>query len=192
MSKKEDILSGATRLLALKGYKEASMAELANLTGVAQGTIFYHFNKKETLFIAVLNQLQSQLGEAFGLYEQTANFTNGLEALLNKVEFFFVTAGKMQNEFLLIHRHDAYEIAGESQECRYMLERIYSSIVDFFEQAIETGQKDGSVRLSESRKTAMIILAMVDGLLRFNTYGIYEAGVLYEDFLDSIRKIVTA
>ena len=192
MSKKENILNGATRLLALKGYKEASMAELANLIGVAQGTIFYHFNKKETLFISVLNQFQTQLEEAFNVYEQSSSFTNGLEALLKKVEFFFLTAGKMQDEFLLIHRHDAYEIAGESEECRNMLEKIYSSIVDFFEQAIDTGQKDGSIRLSEARNTAMIILAMVDGLVRFNTYGIYEAGALYEDFLDSIRKIVAA
>jgi AcrR family transcriptional regulator len=43
MSKKDDILQAATRLLAAKGYKEASMAELAKTTGVAQGTIFLPF-----------------------------------------------------------------------------------------------------------------------------------------------------
>ena len=168
------------------------MAELANLIGVAQGTIFYHFNKKETLFVSVLDRFQTHLAEAFAVYEESNSVTNGLEALLKKVEFFFLTAGKLQDEFLLIHRHDAYEIAGESEECRNMLEGIYSSIVDFFERAIEIGQKDGSIRLSEARNTAMIILVMVDGLVRFNTYGIYDPGVLYEDFLDSIRKIIAA
>jgi AcrR family transcriptional regulator len=190
MSKKENILNGATRLLARKGYKEASMAELANLIGVAHGTIFYHFNKKETLFISVLDRFQTQLAEAFTVYENSNSFSNGLEALLKKVEFFFLTAGKMQDEFLLIHRHDAYEIAGESEDCRNMLEGIYSSIVGFFERAIEIGQKDGSIRLSKARNTAMIILVMVDGLIRFNAYGIYDPGALYEDFLVSIHKIV--
>jgi len=168
------------------------MAELANLIGVAQGTIFYHFNTKETLFISVLKQFQTQLDNSFKLYEQSSSSANGLEALLKKVEFFLLTAGKMQDEFLLLHRHDAYEIAGVSEKCRKMLERTYSCIVDFFEQAIEIGQKDGSIRSSEARNTAMIIFAMVDGLVRFNTYGIYETGVLYEDFMDSIRKITAA
>ena len=54
MNKKEIILEAATHLFSYKGYKDASMAELASITGVAQGTVFYHFATKEALFIAIL------------------------------------------------------------------------------------------------------------------------------------------
>ena len=40
MNKKDQILQVATKMLSLKGYKDTSMAELAKITGVAQGTIF--------------------------------------------------------------------------------------------------------------------------------------------------------
>ena len=191
MKKKTLILKAATYLFATKGYNTASMAELAKSTGVAQGTVFYHFNNKETLFLAVLKQFQRELGQAFKDYEQTSRFENGLEALLEKVEFFFIIAGKMEDEFLLLHRHDAYEIAHASVECRELLEQIHADIVGFFEQAIRIGQNDGSIAPHSARNMAMTIFTMVDGLVRFNTYGIYEAGALYEDFISAIRRIVS-
>ena len=190
MNKKDLILKAATRLFARKGYNTASMAELAQSTGVAQGTVFYHFNNKETLFLAVLKKFEKGLSAAFKTYEQSGNYRNGMEALLKKVEFFFLIAGKMDDEFLLLHRHDAYEIAEASAECRRLLERIYANTVDFFEQAILSGQKDGSIAPYSARNMAMTIFTMVDGLVRFNTYGIYEAGALYGDFISAVGRIV--
>ena len=184
------ILQAATSLFARKGYNNISMAELAKTTGVAQGTIFYHFNNKETLFLQILEQFANELAETFKAYEQVNSPGNGLEALLKNVEFYFSVAGKMDEQFLLLHRHDAYEIADVSADCRKLLERIYSNIVGFFEKAIRTGQKDGSIVCHSARKTAMIIFTMVDGLVRFNTYSIYEAGALYDDLVSSIQSIV--
>jgi len=54
MSKKQAILEVATKLFSKNGFKDTSMADLANVIGTAQGTIFYHFNTKEQLFLAVL------------------------------------------------------------------------------------------------------------------------------------------
>jgi AcrR family transcriptional regulator len=190
MTNKERILYAATRLLAQKGYKEASMADLAGFIGVAQGTIFYHFNNKETLFLSVLKHFQKKIEKAFLDYENTNKFSDGLDSLLQKIRFLFHIAGTMGDEFLLLHRHDAYEIAEESRECRRSLERIYSSLVSFLEQAIKIGQADGSIDPMQSRNTALTIFTLVDGFIRFNTYGIYETGVLYEDFIDSARRIV--
>ncbi len=48
------ILQSATRLFSENGFKETSMADLAKVTGVAQGTIFYHFKNKEELFLSIL------------------------------------------------------------------------------------------------------------------------------------------
>jgi hypothetical protein len=37
---------------------------------------------------------------------------------------------------------------------------------------------------------AWIILSMVDGLVRFNTFRLYEAGALYNELIESCRKIL--
>ena len=77
-SKKDTILEAAARLLARKGYKEASMSELAKICGIAQGTIFYHYKTKEDLFLAILDEFRQALVEEFDAYQQAVVFRSGL------------------------------------------------------------------------------------------------------------------
>jgi TetR/AcrR family transcriptional regulator len=53
---KTAILEAATQLFAQKGF-DASITEIAQLAGVAQGTPAYFFGSKEGLFIEVINGL---------------------------------------------------------------------------------------------------------------------------------------
>ena len=65
MSKKNAILRTATGLFSEKGFKDTSMAELSKMTGVAQGTIFYHFKNKEGLFLSILENVKDVIIEQF-------------------------------------------------------------------------------------------------------------------------------
>ena len=40
------------------------------------------------------------------------------------------------------------------------------------------------------RKSAWIIFAMIDGLVRFNTFSLYEAGTLYDELLGLCRRML--
>jgi AcrR family transcriptional regulator len=191
MTRKKRILQAATKLLSVKGYKDASMAELAKLTGVAQGTIFYHYRNKEELFLAILDEFKQQILTEFQGFLKETPPAAGLEVMEEVVGFYLYLAGKLEDRFLLLHRHDAYEIARVNTVCREYLESIYDCLVDIFEQAIKTGQKDGSIADLPARKTALIIFTMVDGLVRFRTYDLYDPAALYDDLIASIRKILT-
>ena len=169
MSKKDEILQAATRLLAARGYKEASMAELAKLTGVAQGTIFYHYNNKEELFLSILEAFKEDIIAEFTQYQQDHHFKPGLQMIEEVISFYLYMVGKMEDRFMLLHRHDAYELARSNPICHAHLEAIYDCLIDIFEQAITSGQKDGFIRQTPARRMAMIIFTMVDGLVRFNT-----------------------
>lgn len=190
MTKKKQIMKVATKLLARKGYKDTSMAELAKITGVAQGTIFYHYNSKEELFLAILEDFKTEILKEFEGYLAQRRFNSGLEMMNEVVGFYLFLAGKMEDRFLLLHRHDAYELARVNPVGRDYLESIYNCFVDIFEKAIVTGQKDGSVAQLPARRTALIIFTMVDGLVRFNTYNLYDAGALYDDLITSISRIL--
>ena len=189
MTKKEAILNAATGLFAEKGYKDTSMAELARVTGVAQGTIFYHFDNKEGLFLSILKEFKLRIVEEFETYISKNRFENGLEMLESALEFYLYMVGAMENQFLILHRHYAYELAMINPVCREHLEAIYNCLADIFEKAILLGQEDGSIRDLPAEKGALILIAMVDGLARFNTYGLYDAGGLNEDLLDACRRM---
>jgi AcrR family transcriptional regulator len=190
MSKKAEILQAATRLLAAKGYKEASMAELAKATGVAQGTIFYHYKNKEDLFLSILEAFKEDIVSEFQQYQQAHHFKPGLQMVEDVISFYLYMVGKMEDRFMLLHRHDAYELARINPTCHDHLEAIYNCLIDIFEQAIISGQKDGFIRPAPARRMAMIIFTMVDGLVRFNTYNIYDAGVLYDELVQSCRAML--
>jgi AcrR family transcriptional regulator len=190
MTRKTLILQVATKLLALKGYKETSMAELAKITGVAQGTIFYHYKNKEELFLAILREFKKEILNEFDNFLSKRSFNSGLEMMREVVGFYLYLAGKMEDRFLLLHRHDAYELARSNPVGRDYLESIYNCFIDIFEKAISTGQKDGSIAELPARRTALIVFTMADGLARFNTYSLYDAAALYDDLISSISRIL--
>lgn len=190
MKKKQVILKAATHLFSNKGYKDTSMAELASMTGVAQGTVFYHFASKEALFLTILEEFKDDIVKEFKEHITSQEFENGLVMMESLLSFFLYLAGKMEDRFLLLHRHDAYELARNNPVCREHLETIYYCLVGMFEHAIVEGLKDGSIVSSDPKRTAMIVFTMVDGLVRFNTYSLYNASTLYDDVIQAVRRIL--
>ncbi|MGD8387529.1 MAG: TetR/AcrR family transcriptional regulator [Desulfobacteraceae bacterium] len=192
MSKKEAILNAATFLFSRKGFKDAGMAEISKMTGAAEGTIFYHFKSKEDLFLSILQRLKEDIVREFEQYLQQSEFNTGLE-MLEGVVSFYLSLGSMDDRFLLLHRHEAYELARMNPICKEHLEAIYECLIDVYERAITRGQEDGSMDGDgmSARKTAMILFSMVDGLVRLNTYELYDAGSLYYELIEVCRRIAT-
>ena len=102
----------------------------------------------------------------------------------------FYLSGKMENQFVLLHRRFPYELAEKNPDCREHLEAIYDCLVDIFEQAVLRGQADGTIEAANTRKTALVLFSMVDGVVRFKTYGLYDAGALYSELVDSCRRML--
>ena len=190
MNKKSIILEAATRLFSEKGFRETPMAEISKATGAAEGTIFYHFKNKEELFVSILEDFKKSIIEEFKHYGDQVEFRTGLDMLEGVVSFYFHLAATMEDRFLLLHRHDLYELAQVNPICRGHLEEIFTYFLDIIEQSISRGQKDGSIRKTDTRKMAWIIFSMVDGLVRFNTFRLYEAGALYNELIEACRRML--
>jgi AcrR family transcriptional regulator len=53
-NKRKTIVAVAGRLISEKGYKGASLQEIANLVGIHKSSLFHYFKNKEELLLAVL------------------------------------------------------------------------------------------------------------------------------------------
>jgi len=189
-SKKADIIDTATVLFASKGFANTSMAEVASLTGIVGATIFYHFKTKEELFVSVLENVKTGLVQAFSLYFQEEHFPSGLERLLGAVAYHLHLSEIKKEWFLLLRRHYTHELAAVHPACRRHLEVVYTCLVEIFEKALTIGQEDGSIGPLSAKKTALIILAMVDGIMQLESNNLYNAGTLYSELLASCRRMV--
>jgi len=190
MSKKPDILIAATHLFASKGFRETSTAELASIIGAAESTIFYHYKTKEEILLAVLKKIREELLLEFERHYAEEQFPSGLARLEDTISYYFHLAGSKPETFQLLHHRFPYELAAVNPICRDHLEAIYNCFIDLFENAIRLGQKDGSIAPNSTRKSAMIVFAMIDGVVRFNTYNLYEAGSLCDELRKSCRRML--
>lgn len=189
-TKKKDILREATKLFSKNGFWDTSIHDISHATGVADGTIFYHFNSKEDLFLAVLKKFKEELIGSFTDYLDKNVFPTGLDMVEGAISFYLAQTSKMEERFLLLHRHHYYQIAEENTNCWQQLEEIYSSLINIFEQAIIRGQNDRSIRTVDAPKKAMLIFIMVDGLVRLHSYKLYQANALHSELIESCRSML--
>ena len=190
ISKKESIINAATLLFTRKGFIQTRASDISDMTGVAEGTIFYHFKSKEGLFLYILKKFKEDIIQEYDQYKKNNIDQSGLDMLESSISFYLNLASGMEDRFLLLHRHDAYELAKINGACKEVLVVIYECFFDIFETAILEGQKDGSIIELPPRKTAMIIFSMADGVARFDTYDLYDAGSLYSELIQSCRRML--
>jgi AcrR family transcriptional regulator len=191
-SKRAAILEAATWLFSTKGYQETSTTEVARMTDSAEGTVFYHFESKEKLFLAALKDVKNRIDNAFEDFLPSTEGFSGIETLEKLVAFYLQLAADNEAQFMLLHRHHAYDLARGNEEFRALLETIYDRIVEAFENAIERGQNDGTMGELPVHKTALLVYMMIDGLVRLKNYNLYDADSLIEDFLEGVRRLVQA
>lgn len=55
--RKQEILDAAERLFASKGFDNTSISDILEETGIARGTLYYHFKSKEELLDAVIERM---------------------------------------------------------------------------------------------------------------------------------------
>jgi hypothetical protein len=106
------------------------------------------------------------------------------------ISFYLYLAGKMEDRFLLLHRHYPHRLAETNESCRTNLVEIYSLIINLFEQAITAGQRDGSICSSSARKLALLVFTMVDGLVRFRHFNLYDASALHGEMISACRRML--
>lgn len=59
--KLSNIFDAAISVISSKGFDKASMEEIALASGVAKGTLYYHFNSKDELFTKLMKRSTHEL-----------------------------------------------------------------------------------------------------------------------------------
>ncbi|MEJ5347296.1 MAG: TetR/AcrR family transcriptional regulator [Desulfosoma sp.] len=190
MKKRDAILQAATYFFSRKGFKDTSMSELCKAAGVAEGTVFYHFKNKQEIFLTILRNLRDTILPEFEKYKAEKKVITGLNLVEESIAFYLYMASIREDLFSILHQRYPYELAEANPDCRELLESIYEAFVDIFENAIRMGQKDGSIGPWHTRKSAMILFAMVDSMVRFRMYNLYDVTSLYKEMIEACRRML--
>lgn len=85
MQKRNQILQGALEIFLHQGYEGTSMDRVAAAAGVSKITIYKHFEDKEGLFVALIEQVTSQrFNQVFGTLSLTEDPAHVLHHIAQK------------------------------------------------------------------------------------------------------------
>lgn len=122
-NKRQQILEAAARQFSAYGYQGANMRDVAADAGVLAGSIYYHFESKEALFVAVheaavdmmteavraavsgIDEPWQRLEEAAAAHCEALNGTNAFMGVIAPI--FPLVAGSVRDE--LTAQRDLYE-----------------------------------------------------------------------------------
>ena len=82
---KQDIREKAYQLFAQKGFKEVTMKDICELTGLSRGGLYRHYESTSQIFLEIVNAFSDQQQtEIFSKIEQHIPAVTILEELLSK------------------------------------------------------------------------------------------------------------
>lgn len=153
---REIILAAAEGLMAMKGIRDSSLAEIAEAAGISRGTLYYHYRSKEDLILDIAEgHMKSLTGKFVSLAESRADM--GLSALLERL-FSEILADETRSS---LHLHIMHEVFEGSEAVRQRMDRSYGEWLSLSESQL----RRLGIAPRELEDVSRLVIAAIDGLI---------------------------
>jgi TetR/AcrR family transcriptional regulator, transcriptional repressor for nem operon len=160
---RERLLQAAFREVYRSGFQSAGIDTILAATNVTKGALYYHFESKEALGYAIVEEVVAKLTrERWLLPLQRSKDKNPIDALISVVQAIPARPRDVKSGCPLVNL--AQEMSQLDEQFRKRLERIFHSWQEEIAMALRRGQSEGAVRRDlDADETASFLVAMVEG-----------------------------
>ncbi|HEY5497350.1 MAG TPA: TetR/AcrR family transcriptional regulator [Syntrophales bacterium] len=161
--RRQEILDEAERIFAAKGFHAATMAEIAQGSGFAIGTLYQFFQGKEDLYVSMVTEkLQLMYLEIRGAVQAREDTLQKVEALVWSY-FLFVENNVDFCTFFV--RSDGATLPDVSNALREQMIDAYLGQIQFIEGIINKGIEEGIFQPEKSRDYAFALSGIIRGII---------------------------
>jgi AcrR family transcriptional regulator len=130
------ILDAARDLFSRQGYHKTTVPEIARAAGASVGLIYYHFNSKADILVAIVEEFHT-----FGLaaLEGSPDITDPRERLDDAVRDLFAAFDRFSKVFVILYK----DISSLSHEERQRIFALEEDTVGHVAALIREGQQAG-------------------------------------------------
>jgi TetR/AcrR family transcriptional regulator, cholesterol catabolism regulator len=178
--RQQDVVVRAAKVFAERGYDQTSMQELAEHLGIAAGSIYHYFGSKETLLIAICDQLMEPLlEEATALRDEDVDAETALRDLVR----LWVGHVVHHRDHMLVFQQERHVIDHGAQWRRVRASRkAFEAIVD---DALEQLERAGQAAYADRRIALSALLGMVNHSAQwFRPKGRLSAQAIADGYVD--------
>ncbi len=163
VEKRSKILSVALNEFATKGFESANVNLIANRSGVSIGSIYKYFASKKDLFLTVVSD---GIGALETILNEISSSSGDIMEKLEKLVRTAVDYSRKQTNLIKLY----YEITAESNAdiVHEIAEQTEAAAAKVYIEAIEEGQKNGTVRADLDPKMAAFLLDSLIMVIEFS------------------------
>lgn len=168
------IIKAATKLFAENGYQQTTIAEIAKMVGLAEGSIYEHFRGKEEILLTIPNVWVIRAIEELDLQ------LLGIKGAINKLrKFLWWYMHYIENEpmtakvvFLFLKTNPNFM----QTEAYSNVKIFYSYLIKIFEEGRETGElmQDLNPFIARAAFLGTIEHLVIRWLLKGRTYSLFD------------------
>jgi TetR/AcrR family transcriptional regulator len=160
---RERILETAIGMFAEKGYAGTSVREIVEQAGVSKPVLYYYFNSKEGLFLAILDLAENLQKEL--LSEVLRSEGDVLNRLLILYRRIYAGISERRSLYKMIHGL----IFGPPQGAPdYDFTRYHRHMIDAIGKIYSSGLASGEVRKTSADEFAFLVLSLIDFCLHMD------------------------
>ncbi|WP_273266997.1 TetR/AcrR family transcriptional regulator [Flexistipes sinusarabici] len=161
---KNKIMEAAVKLIFQKGIEATSISDIVKETGVAKGSIFFHFPDKQTLVSKALMQYENKF---FIFLEQSLTGNTPGEQLINFFENVSKAHKKKNYAGGCIFGNTALEMADKNEIFTGIVSNVFKKWVKHIGKVIEEAVKTGEIRkdIKPDVLASTIVAALEGGIM---------------------------
>jgi AcrR family transcriptional regulator len=160
---REHLLQAAFREVYRYGFQSAGIDTILAATNVTKGALYYHFESKEALGYAIIEEIIAKLTrDRWMLPLQRSKDKDPIDTLIGIVRAIPHRPRDVKRGCPLVNL--AQEMSQLDEQFRKRLERIFHAWQEGIAMALRTGQSQRTVRRDlVPQETASFLIAMVEG-----------------------------
>lgn len=180
---KRKIFDTAIKLFAEKGYSETSVEEITAVTGIAKGTLYYHFSKKEDIFYFLIEEGMKLLKNSIEI--KTSKQDNAIEKLRSIILIQIKITVKYEELITLI----LSQMWGK-KERHIKCQQIVFEYISIIEKVLIEGIEKEEIRALDHETVATSIFGVICSSLTYKMRAGTEINIeeTCDKFFDSILK----
>ena len=159
--RRQEILDAAEVLFREKGYAGTSTGDILNRTGIARGTLYYHFESKSAVMEALVDRLCDRLFDAARETTEAMRDQPALERLLAVIGAF-QSHGDV-GPALMEHLHDPGNLPLHDRVQRRLVAGMTSILTEIVQDGIAQGTFDTPYPEESMELVVVYMTEVIDG-----------------------------
>jgi AcrR family transcriptional regulator len=175
-----EILAAARKIFATKGFRDATVDDIAAEAGIAKGTVYLYYPSKKEMYLASLKQGLEELRQRTGAAMQAAA---GAQAKLRAFVRTRMEYAEANRDFFRIYHSEFGNLNNDSE-----FQQLYLQQAKTLESVLQTAAEKGEIRRIRADFSAFLIYDMVKSVMIQRLLGRSTARL--DDDIETLTELI--